>query len=139
MAEWYYLSGGQQNGPVTGTQLKSLAASGGLTADDLVWNQSMAEWAPAKRVKGLFAAHAVAPKPHVAAHAAAPAEVAHAPEQTYEAPPEQAPADQPHEAYAPAPAAPAQSLGYATAGGPVETVSDQTIQRLRQIQHCVRI
>ena len=50
MAEWYYLlSDGQQQGPVTGTQLKSLAATGSIGPDDLVWNESMKEWAKAGR------------------------------------------------------------------------------------------
>lgn len=53
MSEWYYIVGGQQNGPITAAQLKSLAASGTVGPADLVWNQSMTEWLPAQRVRGL--------------------------------------------------------------------------------------
>ena len=61
MSEWYYMSGGQQHGPVTGAQLKALASSGGLTPEDMVWNQTMPEWVAARRVRGLpFAGQAPA-------------------------------------------------------------------------------
>jgi hypothetical protein len=51
---WYYSRGGQQQGPVDTAQLKQLAASGELTANDLVWTDTMTNWAPANTVKGLF-------------------------------------------------------------------------------------
>jgi hypothetical protein len=134
MAEWYYMSGGQQSGPVSGTQLKSLAASGGLAPEDLVWNESMAEWAAAKRVKGLFANRTGAPAPQTKAMAAAApvqeeAPPEPAPAENYEAPPEQGSADQPQqESYAEP--APAQSLSYASPSG--EAVTVNTVELLRQ-------
>jgi hypothetical protein len=55
MSEWHYSSNGQQLGPVNSAQLKQLAASGQLQASDMVWKDGMADWAPASRIKGLFA------------------------------------------------------------------------------------
>src|ERR1700678_4260354 len=94
MSEWYYMSGGEQHGPVTGGQLKSLAASGGLLPDDLVWNQTMTEWVAARRVKGLpFAGQAQVAKATAPVRAAvsrvAPAAV--------QAAPQAAPAQEPEE------------------------------------------
>jgi hypothetical protein len=75
MSEWYFMTGGEQQGPVTASQLKGLAAAGTLGPEDLVWNQSMTEWVPARRVKGLpFAGQAAKPaaaKPAAAQPAAA--------------------------------------------------------------------
>jgi hypothetical protein len=53
---WYYASGGQQRGPVKTAKLKKLATAGELRPTDLVWTDSMANWAPASTVKGLFPA-----------------------------------------------------------------------------------
>src|SRR5437868_5552287 len=36
-AEWHYTQGGRQAGPVAWSQLRQLAASGGLSASDMVW------------------------------------------------------------------------------------------------------
>jgi hypothetical protein len=53
--EWYYtLNGQQQPTPVSSVQLKQIATSGQLKPDDLVWQEGMANWAPAASVKGLF-------------------------------------------------------------------------------------
>lgn len=52
--EWYYERNGQQHGPVIVEKLKELAASGQLQPADLVWREGMAEWAQARKVKGLF-------------------------------------------------------------------------------------
>ncbi|MEX2141750.1 MAG: DUF4339 domain-containing protein [Pirellulales bacterium] len=51
---WYYASGGQQRGPLKTAKLKQLATAGELRPTDLVWTDSMANWAPASSVKGLF-------------------------------------------------------------------------------------
>lgn len=51
---WYYASGGQQQGPVKTVELQRLAAAGQLLPSDLVWTDSMANWAPASAVNGLF-------------------------------------------------------------------------------------
>ena len=53
MAEWYYVHDGAQAGPVSGTQLKALAADGTLGREDLVWNESLPEWTAAGRIRGL--------------------------------------------------------------------------------------
>jgi hypothetical protein len=55
MADWFYSKGGQQQGPVNSADLKKLAREGQIQPDDLVWQEGMAEWAKASRVKGLFA------------------------------------------------------------------------------------
>lgn len=52
--EWHYSRNGKQLGPVTDAQLKALARSGELLPTDLVWQDGMAEWKPAKSIKGLF-------------------------------------------------------------------------------------
>lgn len=66
-SQWYYTERGQQRGPVSGEELKSRAASGSLCPDDLVWKEGMAEWAPARKVRGLLitpqAAAAASPPP----------------------------------------------------------------------------
>lgn len=56
MTQWYYARGGQQHGPVSLDELRSLAASGQLEAKDLVWNPSMADWLPAGTVGGIIGA-----------------------------------------------------------------------------------
>ena len=55
-SDWFYAKGNRQLGPVSSTELKQLAESGQLTADDLVWSEGMVEWIPADKVKGLFEA-----------------------------------------------------------------------------------
>ena len=52
--QWYYARDDKQHGPVSGAELKQLAASGRLLAADLVWREGLEEWAPAGRLKGLF-------------------------------------------------------------------------------------
>lgn len=53
--QWYYAKNVQQQGPVEPEQLEALARSGGLSAEDLVWNVSMGnQWAKASTVPGLF-------------------------------------------------------------------------------------
>lgn len=52
--EWYYSRGGERTGPVSGAELKQLAASGELDPSDEVRREGMSEWLPARQVKGLF-------------------------------------------------------------------------------------
>jgi hypothetical protein len=52
--EWYYEDNGNRAGPVTPAVLKQLADAGGIRPDTRVWRQGMAQWAPAKAIKGLF-------------------------------------------------------------------------------------
>jgi len=53
---WYYGDGEQRQGPVSTDELRQLASTGRLRADDLVWKRGMAEWMPAAEVEGLFVA-----------------------------------------------------------------------------------
>lgn len=59
--QWYHARGTEQFGPVSAGELKQLAQSGRLKPDDLVWREGMADWAPARTVRGLFDADVVAP------------------------------------------------------------------------------
>jgi hypothetical protein len=53
--DWYYTQNGQPaQAPVSAAQLKQLAAAGQLQPTDLVWQEGMANWAPASSIKGLF-------------------------------------------------------------------------------------
>jgi hypothetical protein len=61
--EWYYTQYGQQQGPVTTAELKSLAASGRLLPTDLVWREGMSTWAPAETTRGLFSQDLLAAGP----------------------------------------------------------------------------
>lgn len=44
--DWYYAKNGQQNGPVETETLAQLYQSGQIAASDLVWNDTLADWAP---------------------------------------------------------------------------------------------
>jgi len=52
--EWYYMSNGQQQGPISAIALRQMAAVGMLLPEDMVTKSGMASWVPASRVKGLF-------------------------------------------------------------------------------------
>ena len=53
--EWHYTLNGQQAAaPVAAAQLKQLAVSGQLKPTDLVWQDGMLDWVPARDIKGLF-------------------------------------------------------------------------------------
>lgn len=54
MAQWYYSVRGTRIGPVEDAELKTLAASGKIKPDDLIWREGMEDWRPARSVKGLF-------------------------------------------------------------------------------------
>ena len=54
--EWYYRQNGQKNGPISGAEMKQLAAAGKLQAADMIWKQGMEKWVPASSVTGLFPA-----------------------------------------------------------------------------------
>lgn len=45
-AQWYYLKGSEQSGPVGQDQIRALAASGQIDRNTLVWTQTMANWLP---------------------------------------------------------------------------------------------
>jgi hypothetical protein len=44
--QWYYTSGGQQKGPLTEQDLRALTAAGGISSQEQVWTQGLAEWVP---------------------------------------------------------------------------------------------
>ena len=77
--EWYYAKDNRQHGPISAAELKQLAAGGDLRPSDLVWHEGMDDWAPAKRIKGLFPEDApalpapVEPPPRVPPPGGAPA------------------------------------------------------------------
>jgi hypothetical protein len=52
--QWHYSRSGQQAGPVTGAQLKQLAARGEISPTDLVWKDGLKDWVPASKLRGLF-------------------------------------------------------------------------------------
>lgn len=60
---WYYYRDGEQLGPVSFEKVGELLASGELGPDDLVWEQSMKEWAPARSVPGLVPSDLPGPPP----------------------------------------------------------------------------
>ena len=65
---WYYVRGGNRNGPIDEDALRRLIAVGELKPNDLVWNDTMgSKWVEAFTVPGLF--H----RPDFQAPAAAPA------------------------------------------------------------------
>lgn len=47
---WFYVSNGQQAGPVDDAQLAELTRSGAVGADTLVWKEGMADWRPYRTV-----------------------------------------------------------------------------------------
>ncbi|UFZ02009.1 DUF4339 domain-containing protein [Bradyrhizobium ontarionense] len=51
---WYYAAQGQQQGPVSESELRDLIARGALTAETLVWSDGMAGWEKAGRIPGLL-------------------------------------------------------------------------------------
>lgn len=55
MTEWYYGAQGQQQGPVTETELRQLMAQGVVTRETLVWRDGLAEWKPMGDVAELLA------------------------------------------------------------------------------------
>jgi hypothetical protein len=72
-AEWYYTSGGQELGPVSGRELKEIASAGRIQPTDEVWREGMANWQSAASVKGLFPAEpAAAAQPQPPSPANAP-------------------------------------------------------------------
>ena len=65
---WYYVRGGNRNGPIDDDALRRLIAVGELKPNDLVWNDTMgSKWVEAFTVPGLFN------RPEFQAPSAAPA------------------------------------------------------------------
>ena len=51
---WHYEQEGERCGPVSFEELRHLAATGQIQADNLTWKRGMAEWTPAGQINGLF-------------------------------------------------------------------------------------
>lgn len=51
---WFYESNGERRGPITATELRSLAVSQEVKPSTLIWKEGLPDWVPASRVKGLF-------------------------------------------------------------------------------------
>lgn len=71
---WFVRRGSQdKKGPFSAEQMKTAATQGKLLPSDLLWKEGLADWVPASKVKGLFAATTSASPateevpPHVAA------------------------------------------------------------------------
>ncbi len=52
--QWYYTSSGRRYGPVSEEELHQQAATGRLQPQDLVWNERLPQWVPARSVEGLL-------------------------------------------------------------------------------------
>ncbi len=46
--KWYYARGGEKYGPLPGARILSMARSGELSSDTLVWSRGMEGWTPLK-------------------------------------------------------------------------------------------
>ncbi|NBV33840.1 MAG: DUF4339 domain-containing protein [Proteobacteria bacterium] len=58
--KWFYESNGQPHGPIPEAELRRLRDADKISADSLVWQEGMPDWAPLNSVKALaqpFAAH----------------------------------------------------------------------------------
>lgn len=44
--DWYYAVGGEQKGPVSAAQIRSLVAAGAVRGETLVWSQALPDWKP---------------------------------------------------------------------------------------------
>lgn len=59
-AQWFYMSGGVQYGPVSEEDIKGRLASGSLAATDMVWTAALGSWKPANQVPALTGAETAA-------------------------------------------------------------------------------
>lgn len=53
-SEWYYTNGDSKKGPISSRELKSLASSGEVRDETLVWKEGLAAWTQASKLKGLI-------------------------------------------------------------------------------------
>jgi hypothetical protein len=61
MSDWFYVTNGNQQGPVPQATLQQLAASGQLKPSDSVWTAGMPAWQPAVSIAGIFPAGTMPP------------------------------------------------------------------------------
>ncbi len=65
--QWYYSqAGGAQQGPVSLTRLREMAADTALQPEDLLWSPGMESWSPARSVRGVLPEPASPPVPAAA-------------------------------------------------------------------------
>lgn len=76
---WWYARQGVKYGPMSGRELKAIAAAGGLSANDKVWKVGLTRWVDATAVKGLLPAHALIEVPPPLPPAPTPSPSASAP------------------------------------------------------------
>lgn len=60
---WYYESGGQQQGPATDQDLDRLLAEGKITPDTLVWREGLPGWTPLRTARAAAPSAPVPPPP----------------------------------------------------------------------------
>jgi WG containing repeat/GYF domain 2 len=65
MTSWFYIQDGRKYGPLSGADMKQLAASGQLRPWNTVSREGSTKWVPANEVKGLFAAAVAAEPPPI--------------------------------------------------------------------------
>lgn len=53
-SRWFYMDGDARQGPVTSSELRSLARAGLIGAETLVWKSGLPDWVEARRVRGLL-------------------------------------------------------------------------------------
>jgi hypothetical protein len=51
---WYYSENGKRVGPVSESEIRTLASTGQITPSGLVWRTGQPDWIPAASVPGLF-------------------------------------------------------------------------------------
>ena len=62
-AEWYYMLNGEQQGPVTESQLQQMIGLGNVKDTDHVWKDGMIDWQEIRNVPDLSVQQANAPQP----------------------------------------------------------------------------
>jgi hypothetical protein len=60
---WFLARDGQQYGPITSAEMKKIIELGQLADTDLVWNETLTEWAPAQVAIDALSPPAPAPRP----------------------------------------------------------------------------
>ena len=51
MSDWWYVSNGERQGPISNNELCRLLIDGTLTSTSLVWTRGMKDWQPAARIE----------------------------------------------------------------------------------------